>query len=859
MLRAAMLSLLLGVSLPVLADDAQRFDIPSQDLASSLNQFAVAADWQIVFAPELVKNLRAQALAGSYTRQEAIQRLLEGTGLQCQFIGAQTVAIRPSVNREKTASGIYGVDGSDGGAEGARRFAQEGSSSDAASSTSGQGSEEKSNAPGSLKSSEDTKLDEVVVTAQKRTERLQDVPVPVTTINTRALVAQNQLRLQDYYSTVPALSFSVGYSGFPTIALRGLTTGFSTTPTVGIVVDDVPYGSSTGAGGGNLVPDFDPNDLAGIEVLRGPQGTLYGASSLGGLIKIVTLDPSTEALSGRVQAGASSVYNGAELGYNARGVVNVPLSETFAVRASGFTRRDPGYVDNVQTRRKGVNRTDVSGGLLSALWRPSETLSLKLSALYQDIKAHGSSGFDPYLALGDLQQSTLRGVGGPNRQSNVYTATLKAKLGGVDLTALGGYSVNTVSDTFDWGYEGPGYQGLSSFFSGQMQALFGVPGAAQLEHNKTDKFSQELRLSASIGKSVDWLLGGFYTHENSSAVQDEAAIDPATGAAVGSYVNFKSPSKITEYAVFSDLTFHLTDRFNVQLGGRESQNRQTFREVDTGPGVTIFDGLPSPAVFPEVTAKANSFTYLVTPQFKISPDLMVYARLASGYRVGGANPGCIIFNTPCQFKPDTTTNYEIGAKGDFLDRLFSFDASLYYIDWKDIQLFALTSTGAGYTANGSRAKSEGVELSVESRPLQGLTLAAWATWDDAALTEPLLSSLTIGVPGDRLPYSSRLSGHFSVQQDFSFSSSLSGFVGASVSYVGERLSDFWANAQRQDLPGYAQLDLHAGVRRDSWTVNAFVTNVADKRGLLAGRLPAYPNTFYYIQPRTAGLSVSLTF
>jgi len=850
-----------SVSAPVM------LHIDAQPMPKALAAFAAQTGMQLIFSSvEVKKSLQAPALEGAYTLEGALGKLLANTELSYEYINERTLAIRSA----KSDEAVAGRKLSSVQAEGAGdiRLAQAGTDSDAGSSTSGQGSEEKSNAPGSSKNSEETKLEEVVVTAQKRTERLQDVPVPVTAINTQALVEQNQLRLQDYYSSVPGLSFTTGGTSrtAPNLAIRGLTTGGNyTNPTVGIVVDDVPYGSSAGIGGGASMPDFDPGDLARVEVLRGPQGTLYGASSLGGLLKFVTVDPSTEGFSGRVQAGMSSVYNGAELGYNARGVVNVPIGDTFAVRASGFARRDPGYIDNVQSGEDGVNRTDVAGGLLSALWRPSEALSLKLNALYQDIKAHGFSKVDPYLGLGDLQQSVLRGIGGSHKQLGVYTAILKAKLGDVDLTSVSGYSVNTFSYSSDWGH-----LGLGAFLSGLAQngfpALgipgFGVSGVAQIEDNKTDKFSQELRLSGSIGQHLDWLLGGFYNHEDTAWMQDESAIDPATGARVGSLVNFTFPTTVAEYAGFADLTYHFTDRFNVQFGGRESQIRQTYTETDSGPSVLLFDGAPSPFVQPTVHAKDSSFTYLVTPQLKISPNLMVYTRLASGYRVGGPNFLCAAFNIPCHFKPDTTTNYELGAKGNVFDHSLSFDASLYYIDWKDVQLNTAIPNGPAYLANGGAAKSEGVELSVETRPLTGLTLAAWATWNHAVLTQSLPPAAGVyGVSGDRLPFSSRFSGHFSVQQDFPFTSTLNGFVGASVSYVGDRLDGFTSTAQRYDVPGYAQVDMRAGVRRDSWRVNVFVTNIADKRGLLSGSLfpPSYLTGFSYIQPRTVGLSVSTTF
>jgi outer membrane receptor protein involved in Fe transport len=240
---------------------------------------------------------------------------------------------------------------------------------------------------------------------------------------------------------------------------------------------------------------------------------------------------------------------------------------------------------------------------------------------------------------------------------------------------------------------------------------------------------------------------------------------------------------------------------------------------------------------------------------------MVYARLASGYRAGGPNltisPG-----TPPQYSPDTTKNYEIGVKNELLDHTLSIDASLYYIDWNNIQLSLVNpQNGLGYNGNGSRAKSEGLELSVESKPLIGLTVGAWVAWGEAKLTQAFPSTSTAyGAVGDRLPYSSRFSGNVSLRQDFPLTNRVTGFVGGSVSYVGDREGEFTSSATRQDLPSFTRTDLQAGVKYASWTANLFVNNVADRRGLLAGGLGSYPPfAFSYIQPRIAGLSVVKTF
>src|SRR5262249_39758766 len=186
----------------------------------------------------------------------------------------------------------------------------------------------------------------VVVTAEKREARPQDVPVPLSVLDADNLASNDQVLLRDYSSSVPALTVSPNTTGHQIVTIRGVTTGDYTGPTVGILVDDVQLGGSTAFAGGGLVPDIDPADLARIEVLRGPQGTLYGAGSMGGLVKFVTRTPSFDRYSGRLEVGTSGVHNGAQPGFDLRASANVPVTRTFAMHMSGYKRQDSGYIDN---------------------------------------------------------------------------------------------------------------------------------------------------------------------------------------------------------------------------------------------------------------------------------------------------------------------------------------------------------------------------------------------------------------------------------------------------------------------------------------------------------------------------------
>jgi iron complex outermembrane recepter protein len=834
-LSTAVLTLLWPVAAIAQAMPKADFDIPPQRLETALQQVAQVQRVQILFSENDVKGLETPGVKGKLSTYEAVQKLIEGTGLSAVANQNNAIAIKPKSANEKG-----------GQAANPTVLAQAQSAERPGQPQLGPSGEKA------------VQLEGIVVTAQKREEFLIDVPVPVTVLDARALVTSNQLRLRDYYSNVPGLTLAPRPQSQQVLTLRGLSTGPGN-PTVGVVVDGLPFGASTNLGGGSSVPDFDPGDLARVEVLRGPQGTLFGASSISGLLNFVTVDPSTAAFSGRAQAGIQDVHNGHGLGFNARGSINVPISDTVAVRASGFTRRDAGYIDNPALAIRGINRSDASGGRLSALWQASDRLSIKLGAFVQQIDGDGASDVFVQPGFGDLEQGFVRGAGVYERRVQAYNATLMARLADVHLTSLTGYSVNEFSDSSDF----------TSAFATLTQRQFGVTGTPLRYHNKTSKVSQELRLESAVGQKVDWLLGGFYTDEDSPYSTDILASNPTTGEIVGQWAHLKFPSKFKEYAAFADVTFRPTDRLEVQVGGRQSQIRQTTSEaVTTGPYTTVFLGLPSPVITPEQNARFNAFTYLLTPRYKFGQDAMAYLRLASGYRAGGTNG--TIPGVPVGYKPDKTFDYEVGVKGAFLDNRLSIDASIYRIDWKDIQIGVVDPVSRlGYTANAAEARSQGVELAAQFRPADGLAIAGWIAWSDAELTEDFPStSQTRGFSGDRLPFSSRFSWNLSIEQRFRVFANARGFLGATVAHVGDRLGVFRGPAMsaaapslpRQTYPGYYKVDLKAGVIHGPYTVTVFVNNLSDKRGVLSGGLgftPAF--AFTYIDPRTVGVNVVMTF
>jgi outer membrane receptor protein involved in Fe transport len=592
-------------------------------------------------------------------------------------------------------------------------------------------------------------------------------------------------------------------------------------------------------------------------VLRGPQGTLYGADSMGGLLKFVTVDPSTDAFSARVEAGLSGVYNGSDAGYQLRAAANIPITDDLALRVSGYGRQDPGYVNNVLTHENGVNETRVEGGRFAAMWTPLSNFTAKFSAILQTLNADGLSDVTVLPGLKPWQQNYVPGQFHEAGSVQAYSLTLNYDWNDIQLTSLTGYNVNYAREPFDFTslLGGVTKNGVPGLIVG-----FGTPGTPSFVHNNINKITQELRATSTFnlfGMPVDWLLGGFYTHEHTHSTDSIFAADPSGNILAQQWFDTHLV-RLDEKAVFGNLTLHFTDKLDLQLGARESFLHILETETGFGPFDFILYGAPSPHTVPPGDTNADVFTYLVTPRYFIDDEQMVYVRLASGYRPGGSNAAG---GAPPSFKPDQTRNYELGFKGNYFDGGLTANVSLYYIDWKDIQIQLITPHGFTYESNGGGAKSEGVELELDAHPAPGLTLTASGSYDDAVLTQDLpANSTAIGLKGERLTDTPKYAAFVGAEQHFPLGDALDGYVGADLSFVGNRIGPFNATPNRQVFPSYTKLDLRAGIETGSWLVNVYANNAGNSRGVLQGGIGQFiPYAFTYQQPRTIGIYVTKTF
>ncbi|MGR4890739.1 TonB-dependent receptor [Sphingopyxis sp. LARHCG72] len=710
----------------------------------------------------------------------------------------------------------------------------------------------------------DTDDAEIVVTAEKRSANLLDVPVPVSAISSDTLVRENLVTLREFASRTPGLSVT-GYNATE-ISIRGISSPANSTPTVAITVDDAPFGTSSWAGN-KITPDFDPSDLQQIEVLRGPQGTLYGASSLGGLIKYVTRTPDTRNFTARVE-GNVGVVEGflQEPGWVGalRGALNVPiLDDMLAVRASGFKRWDATYsvpyysVATGDLRGNRYRSPEVHGGRAAVYFKPFEALTINLAHSRQISDSVTSSalttGTDP-----TLRMAAQRGRW--KEESRVTQLRGDLDLGPATLTSVSGWTRMINNQDVDVGNS---FGFLLGFYPG-------TPAGTQIrlvDDSNTTKFSQEVRLASNGEGKIDWLLGGFYTTERSQADVELFLQEP--GGDKDQVLFLGSPSTYKEYAVFGSLTYHFSEKFDVQIGGRYSKNKQEYlRSQDVGAPVTPIFG--ASFIDPLARSDDDAVTWLVAPRYRLNDDVMIYARVASGYRPGGPNTPAAPLAT---FAPDTVVNYEAGLKGRFLDRRLTLDLSLFNIDWDDIQLGAQSASLFDFFINGGKARSRGIEATAQLDMGSGWDLNGNFTYTDSELRsdipapEPGGASI-IGSKGDQLPSATRFTFNVGFDKSFDVGNGLEATIGANYSYVGKRAGDFRstdasvARQARLNTPSFGELDVRAEVGNDRFRANLFVRNLTNEKGVRRlddGQGLEANVSHYLIRPRTVGVNVSFNY
>jgi iron complex outermembrane recepter protein len=703
-----------------------------------------------------------------------------------------------------------------------------------------------------------TTLETVIVTAEKRAEPLQDVPMSVTALNGGELDRLQDRSFADYAALVPGLSLQTAQPGNTRLTLRGQNTGGDGS-TVAVYIDESPFGSSNAlANGAFNTGDLDTWDMQRIEVLRGPQGTLYGANSEGGLLKFVTNAPVLGSLSGAAEVTGQSVDHGGD-GGDVHAMLNLPLGDMMAFRISGFDQDVPGYINDPLTGERDVNDGHQEGGRASFLVAPTDALSLRLTAESQQAKYSGTN-------LVDINPVTLQPLYGNLTQERFlrepssfkyenYNATIDWNPG--PLSVLSSTSYGIVDSDTDTDAT-PVYGGLAG-------ALFGLAPAASgalLDDNvSTKKFTQEIRLASPSTNTLEWQVGGYYTRETSVLNEILNAAELPAGTQLGLVEQPLIDSVYKETAGFGDLTYHFNSQFDLQVGGRYSHNEQTFAQT------TTFNPLisPTPQYVPG-SSSGNVVTYSAAPTWHVDANTMVYVRVATGYRPGGPNdvppPPLAPASVPRQYSADKTTNVELGIRSTQFDGMLSIDVAAYHVNWKDIQLIEVVEQFA-INANGGTARTQGLEWTFGYVPVRGLKFQWIGAFTEANLTDP--ATALNALSGAPLPYAPKWTTALDGQYEWTAFAGFKGFVGATWSYVGSRSSDFSSIAAAPPvvLPSYNTTAVRLGLENDRYRVMLYGKNLSDANGItdyssaVGGGAPY--STISVIQPRTVGLALSAKF
>jgi iron complex outermembrane recepter protein len=674
-------------------------DIPSMNAAQALNRFAEQTGAIMLFSYDLANARYANAIRGRYTLLEGLDLLLRGTGLSGGLSDKRVVSISHVENAQR--------DGEEGAMLKQKtsfktRIAAFISSIFSISAAVG----EDANVSGQ------TSLEEIIVTAQKREENLQKVPLSISVLSGSALESATVKSMTDALTLVPGAKTSVGYQGGGTqISLRGVAANgplFNGSSTVGYYIDSAPFGLVKNA----VVPDSNVYDLERIEVVRGPQGTLYGASALNGVIRIITNRADLDEFELKVRTSASSIQDGGE-SYRGDMAVNLPLVEgKLAARAVVGYEDIGGWIDR-------PNRRDGNDGR-------ARSARLKINAQPTEDLSIGLSGWASRTHL-DAPPTGLEGNTTPSLVEQPLTTDydIFGLNVGYDFSGVSLSSATTYLD-----YKNFGVLDLTPLMPTGTPFPFQTDFAARV-------FSEEVVVSSTRTGAWRWSAGAFYRDGEDGVIQPLLLTD------------FTDTSE--SFAIFGEVTRALLDsHLELTVGLRYFEDTVESRENIRHTGVAT----------QPLYKRGDSFDAL-SPRVVLTwfptDGLTIYSSYAEGFR-SGASQNALVDDIAPNFGPmseDTLKNYEIGAKGNLLDGRLSFDSAVYFIDWQGVQqsLFVQVAPGIGTSAliNGQSASGIGIDLAITTRPLQDVTLGVSASWNDLRLDGPVMSSgIVLFNEGDRL-------------------------------------------------------------------------------------------------------------
>lgn len=709
---------------------------------------------------------------------------------------------------------------------------------------------------------------EIIVTATKRgAMSQQDVPFAIQAIGGEQLERTNAQGLEDYVKLVPGLSAVSSGTGQSQIVLRGINSTRITHAqpqaqgTTALYIDEVPI-SSTG-----FNPDLNLFDLARVEVLRGPQGTLFGASSMSGAIRLITNEPDTRRFEGKANIFGALTVDGSP-SYGAKGLVNIPLGEFFALRAVGYATHSGGVIDNVAPGnvQKDYDDGDTLGGRVSLAFKKDD-LKLIATVMHNDLKTDGRP--DEYVKstrptllapMTDDRQTVKFYDDYYNDRITIYNFLVDYSFGGVNLTSSTSYFdrlyKNTLDDTFRIVTLLPVSQA-------------DVPYVGFINDTKTKTFVNETRLSSTGEGPFSWVVGGYYQKDKKSFVSftDAPGFDAAlakrgipnsfafgTTRADQVFEGNKDVS-LEQLAAFGEATYEIVDGLEATAGLRWFDYKvdvdlQAAGISNRGPS-SVVDSL-----------KEDGFNKKAQLTYRMSKDNLVYVQYSEGFRVGGVNdfiptaPGALCAGQTYDrvYGSDSLENYELGVKTSSMNGKLTFNAAAYRIKWRDMQSTRFLQCGFSYTTNSGEIRNQGVEVELGYRLAPGLSFQFGGSYIDSKVTEATPGFNTVG---DRAPYVPKISLAGSLE----YSTDLfggEGFLRGDVSHVGSSLSEFSRTSLK--LHSYTVVDLAVGFKQDAWELSIYAKNILDER-VVTNIDPDrnQPPQFSLGRPATVGVSLTRNF
>lgn len=717
----------------------------------------------------------------------------------------------------------------------------------------------------------------VVVSAQKREQAAIEVPASVSAVDAKRLTDAGATQLEDYSAQVPGMSIASN-GGSMQVILRGISTGLSqAAPTTGVYIDEAPIGSTNNyAVGSGLVPDIDPAELSQIEVMKGPQGTVFGGGAMGGVLRYVTRLPDFNKTSGSLTLGSNQVDHG-DNGYVARFSLNLPASDSFALRFSGFKRKDGGYIDNpaaapqYDVASEDINEVRNYGGRIAASWKINDTWRLDAFALTQHREGEGGTWVDVNRVTlkpiyGDYTHPIVVGEEGFT-DLDVYNATLHGQLGSFGFVSSTTWQKNQADARGD---ATPAY-GLYLYL------ITGDPtfGVQQHQVVNTERFSQEFRLeNTAFDDKLYYSMGLYYTDEDSTnripsfdtisliTGDPKTIFFPGTSVPIpDQFVKARIDSSYRELSFFANATYAINDKFDLQGGIRYGHDRQHFDQEYSGL-------LALAGVHTEEDSSNNKFQYLLTGRYHPTENSSFYARLATGYRPGGPSAATpAVPNANFTVNADSLTSFELGWKTIAWDDKLSFEVAGFHTDWSDIII--QTSFGSTqYFVNGGKAVSQGWETTLGLTPVEGFNVRGTLSYTDAHLTEDTDVLVAPGVPlganGDRLPFVAKWTSSLVADYSWAAFGDWTATIGGSLNYVGERRSNY-SGKGGIDVPSYTTFNANVSLQNARWQFTLYGKNLNNSDGIiyLLDRglfgLPSDPFIAGMIRPRTIGLDVTYRF